>query len=182
LNCNLGPQPHVERVQDRDRTLERDAEIFVSLIARNLRLVHTQPSRELALVVVVGMSRETPEFAVDAIEHWWRRYGKKHYAGAAELLILADSDGANSPRCKLWKCDLQQKLCNEHGLRVTVCHYPPGASKWIAEYPGAQNVAGMELHHQAVCSKTATQHVNLFLSGSLGKISRASQVEGARHG
>jgi len=49
-------------------------------------------------------------------------YGKKHYAGAAELLILADSGGANSSRCKLWKCDLQQKLCNERGLRVTVCH------------------------------------------------------------
>ena len=79
---------------------------------------------------MVGTSRETAEFAVDAIEYWWRRYGKKHYVGAAELLILADSGGANSPRCKLWKCDLQQKLCNEHGLCVTVCHYPPGASKW----------------------------------------------------
>lgn len=81
-------------------------------------------------MVVLGTSRETPEFAVDAIEHWWRSYGKKHYADAAEILILADSGGANSPRCKVWKCDLQQKLCNEHGLRVTVCHYPPGASKW----------------------------------------------------
>jgi hypothetical protein len=81
-------------------------------------------------MVVLGTSRETPEFAVDAIEQWWRSYGKKHYAGATELLILADSGGANSPRCKVWKCDLQQKLCNEHALRVTVCHYPPGASKW----------------------------------------------------
>ena len=80
--------------------------------------------------VVVGTSRETAEFAVDAIEDWWRRYGKKHYTGATQLLILADSGGANSSRCKLWKCDLQQKLCNEHGLHVTVCHYPPGASKW----------------------------------------------------
>ena len=81
-------------------------------------------------MIVLGTSRETPEFAVDAIEHWWRSYGKKHYVGATELLILADSGGANSPRCKVWKCDLQQKLCNEHGLSVTVCHYPPGASKW----------------------------------------------------
>ena len=80
--------------------------------------------------VVVGTSRETSAFAVDAIEHWWRHHGKKHYAGATDLLILADSGGANSPRCKLWKCDLQQKLCNAYGLRVTVCHYPPGASKW----------------------------------------------------
>jgi hypothetical protein len=61
---------------------------------------------------------------------WWRSYGRKHYPGATELLILADSGGANSPRCKVWKCDLQQKLCNAHGLRITVCRYPPGASKW----------------------------------------------------
>ncbi len=81
-------------------------------------------------MVVVGTSKETPEFAVDAIEHWWRSYGRKHYAGATELLILADSGGANSARCRVWKCDLQQKLCNTHGLRVSVCHYPPGASKW----------------------------------------------------
>lgn len=81
-------------------------------------------------MVVVGTSRETAAFAVDAIDHWWRSYGCKHYSGATELLILADSGGANSPRCKLWKCDLQQKLCNVHGLRITVCHYPPGASKW----------------------------------------------------
>ena len=46
------------------------------------------------------------------------------------FLILADAGGANSPRARVWLCDLQQKLCNRHGLRVTVCHYPPGASKW----------------------------------------------------
>ena len=86
--------------------------------------------RRNAGTVVVGTSRETPEFAVDAIEHWWRSEGTKHYPGAKELLILADCGGANSPRCKVWKCDLQQKLCNEHGLPLTVCHYPPGASKW----------------------------------------------------
>jgi hypothetical protein len=80
--------------------------------------------------VMIGTSHETPEFAVDAIERWWRRHGKGHYGEAKELLILADSGGANSWRCKLWKCELQQKLCNAHGLSVTVCHYPPGASKW----------------------------------------------------
>jgi hypothetical protein len=86
--------------------------------------------RRNAGTVMVGTSRATPEFAVDAIESWWRSEGKRHYPDATELLILADSGGANSPRCKVWKCDLQQKLCNQHGLRVTVCHYPPGASKW----------------------------------------------------
>jgi hypothetical protein len=86
--------------------------------------------RRNAGMVMLGTSRETPAFAVDAIERWWRSRGRKHYPGADELLILADSGGANSTRSKVWKCDLQQKLCNRHGLRVTVCHYPPGASKW----------------------------------------------------
>jgi hypothetical protein len=81
-------------------------------------------------MMVIGTSKETPEFAVDAIATWWRTEGRKHYPNANELLILADSGGANSPRCKVWKCDLQTKLCNTYGLRVTVCHYPPGASKW----------------------------------------------------
>jgi len=80
--------------------------------------------------IVLGTSRETSAFAVDAIERWWRSSGRKHYPDAAQLLILADSGGANSPRSRVWKCDLQQKLCNRHQLRVTVCHYPPGASKW----------------------------------------------------
>jgi hypothetical protein len=78
-------------------------------------------------MTMVGTSRETAAFAID---YWWRSCGRKHYAGATAPLILADSGGGNSSRCKLWKCDLQQKRCNGHGLRVTVCHYPPGASKW----------------------------------------------------
>jgi hypothetical protein len=78
----------------------------------------------------VGTSHDTPEFAVDCIEHWWRTEGKKHYPHASKLLILADGGGSNSPRSRLWKRDLQEKLCNRHGLAVTVCHYPPGTSKW----------------------------------------------------
>ncbi|MGH9466878.1 MAG: ISAzo13 family transposase [Terriglobales bacterium] len=81
-------------------------------------------------MIVLGTSRETPAFAVDALERWWRSHGAKRYPHADELLILADCGGANSARSRVWKCDLQQKLCNRHGLRVTVCHYPPGASKW----------------------------------------------------
>jgi hypothetical protein len=81
-------------------------------------------------MIVLGTSRETPAFAVDALERWWRSSGRKQYPRADELLILADCGGANSPRSRVWKCDLQQKLCNRHDLRVTVCHYPPGGSKW----------------------------------------------------
>jgi len=81
-------------------------------------------------MVMVGTTRETPAFAVDAIDRWWCTRGRKDYPHAERLLILADSGGANSARSRVWKCDLQQKLCNRHGLGVTVQHYPPGASKW----------------------------------------------------
>jgi hypothetical protein len=81
-------------------------------------------------LVIVGTSRETPAFATDAIEQWWRSEGKKHYPTADRLLLLADCGGGNSARARVWKRDLQHKLCNRHGLDVIVCHYPPGASKW----------------------------------------------------
>ncbi len=97
--------------------------------------------RRNAGTVVLGTSRETPAFAVDAIEYWWRAQGKENYPQATELLILADSGGANSARSHVFKCDLQQKICNRHGLRVTLCHYPPGASKWnpIEHLPARQH-------------------------------------------
>ena len=81
-------------------------------------------------MVIVGTSRETPAFVADAVERWWVLEGCKRYAGADTLLLLADCGGGNSARARVWKRDLQHKLCNRHGLTVTVCHYPPGASKW----------------------------------------------------
>jgi hypothetical protein len=80
--------------------------------------------------VVVGTSYETPLFAVDSIAQWWKRYGKSTYPKADELLILADCGGGNSARAHAWKYHLQHQLCDLHGLKVNVCHYPPGASKW----------------------------------------------------
>jgi len=80
--------------------------------------------------VMVGTSHDTPEFAVEAIVHWWRHQGHRRYAQASELLILADSGGSNGARCRLWKYALQEKLVDPYQLNVTVCHYPPGASKW----------------------------------------------------
>jgi hypothetical protein len=80
--------------------------------------------------VAVGTSHETPAFAVDSIIDWWKRYGRIAYADSDELLILADCGGGNSARSHAWKYHLQHRLCNPFGLKVTVCHYPPGASKW----------------------------------------------------
>jgi hypothetical protein len=81
-------------------------------------------------MVVVGSSRETPEFAVDSVAQWWRTQGSRCYSRADRLLILCDSGGGNGSRSTVWKRDLQTKLANRYGLTITVCHYPPGASKW----------------------------------------------------
>jgi len=75
-------------------------------------------------------SSDTPEFAVESIERWWRNEGKKTHSISKEILVLADAGGSNGYRCNMWKVKLQEILCNKYGLEVTVCHYPPGASKW----------------------------------------------------
>jgi len=80
--------------------------------------------------VYVGQSADTPRFAVDLLARWWVDEGQATYPEASELLILADGGGSNSARSRVWKQQLQQQLCDRYGLAVTVCHYPPGCSKW----------------------------------------------------
>jgi hypothetical protein len=80
--------------------------------------------------IFVGTSADTGEFAADAIEWWWREEGQRRYPDARELVILADCGGANGPTNRLWKWALSDRLVKRHGLKVTVAHYPPGASKW----------------------------------------------------
>lgn len=79
--------------------------------------------------VSVGMSHDTAQFAVETIRQWWKRMGSMAYPHAKELLITADGGGSNGARCRLWKIELQ-KLSNETDLKVSVCHFPPGTSKW----------------------------------------------------
>lgn len=79
--------------------------------------------------VNVGTSSDTSEFAVYSIKQWWRRMGIKQYPKANKLLITADGGGSNGYRNKLWKTELQ-KLANKTKLEITVCHFPPGTSKW----------------------------------------------------
>ena len=79
--------------------------------------------------VNVGISHDTAEFAVDSIRKWWRACGRKRYAGADRLLIMADGGGSNGSRNRLWKAELQ-KLSDELGIEIYVCHFPPGTSKW----------------------------------------------------
>ena len=79
--------------------------------------------------VNVGITHDTAEFAVESIRRWWYRMGHQVYLEARELLVTADSGGSNASRSRLWKVSLQ-KLADELGLKIHVCHFPPGTSKW----------------------------------------------------
>jgi transposase len=79
--------------------------------------------------VSVGDTADTSAFAVEAIRRWWANMGQVRYPGAKKLLITADAGGSNGYRLHAWKVELAQ-LANETGLEITVCHYPPGTSKW----------------------------------------------------
>ena len=79
--------------------------------------------------VSVGVDHDTAAFAVESIRRWWNGMGRTEYSGARRLLITADGSGSNGSRVRLWKVELQ-KLANETGLAISVCHLPPGTSKW----------------------------------------------------
>ena len=79
--------------------------------------------------VSVGVDHDTAEFAVESIRRWWRWMGRRSYPQAKRLLITADSGGSNGARVRLWKWELQ-RLADETGLEIAVCHFPPGTSKW----------------------------------------------------
>ncbi len=80
--------------------------------------------------IFVGASHDTSQFAVDALARWWKRDGRRTYPDAQRLLVLADCGGSNGPRIRFWKYALQKGFVDVFRLSVTVCHYPPGASKW----------------------------------------------------
>lgn len=80
--------------------------------------------------IVIGTSADTPEFAVDCLNRWIAEFGWTTYPGMKKILLLCDSGGSNGYRPRLWKYGLYQTIARAHGLTVTVCHYPPGASKW----------------------------------------------------
>ena len=79
--------------------------------------------------VSVGKDHDTPAFAVASIRQWWKMMGESAYPNAEELLITADAGGSNGYRARAWKLELQ-KLANDLDLRIRVCHFPPGTSKW----------------------------------------------------
>lgn len=80
-------------------------------------------------MVSVGVTNDTSAFAVNSIRAWWQHLGRERYPEATCLTITADGGGSNSSRTRLWKVELQ-KLANELGFAIRVCHFPPGTSKW----------------------------------------------------
>jgi hypothetical protein len=79
--------------------------------------------------VSVGIDHDTATFATRSIRRWWQHMGRPAYRDATSLVITADAGGSNGARLRLWKWELQQ-LANRTGLAITVCHFPPGTSKW----------------------------------------------------
>lgn len=75
-------------------------------------------------------SHDTPEFAAESVARWWKDYGSRRYPGSKDLLLLVDAGGSNGYRPRMWKFKLFSDVSTELGLTVTVCHYPPGKSKW----------------------------------------------------
>lgn len=79
--------------------------------------------------VNIGITADTAAFAVNSISSWWEHLGKERYPNATTLTVTADSGGSNNPRTRLWRWELQ-RLAQETGLDIRVCHFPPGTSKW----------------------------------------------------
>jgi Rhodopirellula transposase DDE domain len=100
--------------------------------------------------VSVGIDHDTAAFAANAIRSWWKLMGRERYPNASSLLITADGGGSNGSRVRLWKTELQ-KLADELGVPVTVCHLPPGTSKWNKRAPPVL------VHHHQLARQTARQ-------------------------
>jgi Rhodopirellula transposase DDE domain len=79
--------------------------------------------------VNVGIDHDTAQFAVASIQGWWERLGRDRYPQATQLTITADCGGSNGYRTRLWKTELQ-RMADQTGLQIQVCHFPPGTSKW----------------------------------------------------
>ena len=120
VGAEYAPAKHPKKVLDHDFPLPgmgKAAPYGVYDIAANEGFVN------------VGISADTAQFAVASIRNWWLSMGRERYPHADRLLITADGGGSNGSRNRLWKTELQS-LANETGLAISVCHFPPGTSKW----------------------------------------------------
>jgi hypothetical protein len=138
--------------------------------------------------VNVGVSSDTAEFAVAAIRCWWKRLGQRRHRQATRLLITADSGGSNSSRSRLWKVELQ-KLSNETGLEIEVCHFPPGTSKWnkiehrlfchITRNWQGQPLESYEIVVNLVGSTTTTSGLKVYANLDQNKYQKGRKITAA---
>ena len=134
--------------------------------------------------VSVGIDHDTAQFATNSIGRWWKEMGSRRFPRATELLITADGGGSNSPRSRLWRVMLQ-KLAEASGLKLTVCHFPPGTSKWnkiehrLFSFI-THNWRGRPLvSHQAIVSLIAstTTRTGLIVRAALDRKRYATEVK-----
>ena len=121
---NAGREWHAEGSPEQVRIHDfKDKELGVAIPYGIYDLTHNDGW------VSVGIDHNTAEFAVETIRRWWQRMGSPAYPNASELLITADAGGSNGSHSRLWKLRLYE-LAHETGLSISVCHFPPGTSKW----------------------------------------------------
>jgi len=135
--------------------------------------------------VSVGISKDTASFAVNAILAWWQHLGKARYPNARTLTITADGGGSNSSRSRLWKLELQ-RLADETGLQIRVCHFPPGTSKWnkiehrmfsfISMNWRGKPLESLEIIISLIGSTTTTQGLKIYARLDDGDYPKAIKV------
>ena len=108
--------------------------------------------------VSVGITHDTAHFAVNAIRSWWKHMGRSAYGGTSHLLITADAGGSNGPKLRRWKWELQ-RFADRTGLTLTVCHYPPGTSKWNRIEHRLFSYIAMNWRGQPLVSLAAVVHL-----------------------
>lgn len=144
--CRRGGRPAISVDTKKKETLGKKANVGKEYRPKGAPLevdTHDVPDKELGKAipygvydidlneawVSVGVSSDTAEFAVEAVRRWWKELGRKRYRSSKRILITADSGGSHGNRNRLWKYELQ-RLADQTGMIIEVCHYPPGTSKW----------------------------------------------------
>jgi hypothetical protein len=126
----VGPFKNAGRVwRPKGKPQEVNTKDFPSLAQGKALPYGVYDSGQNRAVVNVGVTHDTAEFAVESIRRWWKLDGRHTYPGANRLLICADAGGSNGNRLRAWKVNLQH-LADQIHIPITVCHYPPGTSKW----------------------------------------------------
>jgi transposase len=121
--------------------------------------------------VSVGIDRDTAQFSVAAIKAWWQQLGSQRHPNARSLTITADCGGSNGNRTRLWKTELQ-RLADQTGLEINVCHFPPGTSKWnkvehrlfsfISKNWRGRSLASYEVIINAIAATTTSTGLDVY--------------------